>query len=165
MNEQELRKYRCCFTGYRPEKLGVSEHKAKSLLKKAIQQAIEDGFVTFITGMARGIDMWAAEIVLEERRKNRELHLICAVPHPDFEKYWSNYEKARYQDILKQADLVKTISEHYFRACYQKRNQWMVDRSALVIAAFTGENGGTKNTIDYSQRVGVRVNNIFDKDL
>ena len=104
MNEQNLKKHRCCFTGHRPEKLRVSGHKAKSLLKKSIKQAINDGFVTFITGMARGIDMWAAEIVLEERRKNGALHLICAVPHPNFEKYWSDDEKACYHGILEQAD-------------------------------------------------------------
>ena len=33
-------------------------------LEAAILQAVDDGFVTFISGMARGVDIWAAEIVL-----------------------------------------------------------------------------------------------------
>ena len=33
MIEYELRKRRCCFTGHRPEKLGISELKAKALLR------------------------------------------------------------------------------------------------------------------------------------
>lgn len=65
----DLKQHRCCFTGHRPEKLGVSEARAKALLKSAIQQAISDGYVTFISGMAREIDLWAAEIVIEERKK------------------------------------------------------------------------------------------------
>ena len=68
--EQELRKHRCCFTGHRPHKIGMDEETVKALLRKEIKQAIEDRFVTFISGMAHGVDLWAAEIVLEER-KNR----------------------------------------------------------------------------------------------
>ena len=56
INEQELRKRRCCFTGHRPEKLKVDEKEVKALLERAIDEAIQDGFVTFITGMARGVD-------------------------------------------------------------------------------------------------------------
>lgn len=48
---------RCCFTGHRPEKLDMSEKTVKKLLESAINQAVEGGFYTFITGMARGIDM------------------------------------------------------------------------------------------------------------
>lgn len=67
--EEPKRLHRCCFTGHRPEKLGIPEKQVKEKLRKAIRQAIEDGFTTFISGMARGVDMWAAEIVLEERKK------------------------------------------------------------------------------------------------
>lgn len=59
--ENEMRRYRCCFTGHRPEKLGVTEEKTKMLLSSAVDDAIEGGFSTFITGMARGFDLWAAE--------------------------------------------------------------------------------------------------------
>jgi len=31
----------------------------------------------------------------------------------------------------------------------------MVNHSALLIAAYTGEPGGTKNTVDYAARKGV----------
>ena len=54
--EQELRKRRCCFTGHRPHKIGMKEETVKELLRKAIKEAIEDGFVTFISGMACGVD-------------------------------------------------------------------------------------------------------------
>ena len=38
----------------------------------------------------------------------------------------------------------------------------MVNKSNRVIAAYNGEKGGTKNTIDYACRVGINVVNIFD---
>ena len=148
MSEEELRKKRCCFTGHRPEKLHLPEDKIKELLSTAIKQAIHDGFTTVIWGMARGIDIWAAELVLEERKKNEAIKLVCASPLLGFERSWNEQEKQTYRSIIEKADYVKYVSDHYFRACFQVRNEWMVDRSNRVIAVFNGEKGGTLNTIN-----------------
>ena len=158
----DKRQHRCCFTGHRPNKLDYSENEIKPLLKTAIDNAISDGYVTFITGMADGVDIWAAEIVLEKKKHNTSLHLICAVPHQVFEKRRSEYETERYENIIKNADYVTTISDNYYRACYQKRNIWMVDRSSLVITVFNGAASGTKNTVDYARKIGVRVVNVLE---
>lgn len=131
------KQHRCCFTGHRPQKLNHSKRKIKCLLEKAIDDAIAKGYVTFITGMAQGTDIWAAEIVLKKRKRNDNLHLICAVPHPGFENRRSIYEKLKYKNIIKKADFVKIVSENYYRGCYQKRNEFMADRSSLVIAVLT----------------------------
>lgn len=162
MKQEELRKHRCCFTGHRPNKLDYSESEIKLLLEKAIDNAISDGYVTFITGMAEGVDIWTAEIVLKKKKENKDVHLICAVPHPGFEKRRSEYETERYEDIIKNADYVTTISDNYYRACYQKRNIWMVNHSSLVIAVFNGTASGTKNTVDYARKIGVRVVNVLE---
>lgn len=159
MNDKK--QHRCCFTGHRPNKLDYSENEIKPLLKTAIDNAISDGYVTFITGMAEGVDIWAAEIVLEKKKENKDLHLICAVPHPGFEKRRSRYETERYENIIKNADYVTTISDNYYRACYQKRNIWMVDRSSLVIAVWNGQLSGTKNTVDYALQKNLKVINVI----
>ena len=126
-------------------------------LESKIQEAIEDGFVTFISGMAWGVDIWAAEIVLRLKAEGFPIHLIAAVPYAGFEKAWSEDWKRRYYSALSAADLVKYICKHYHRGCYQIRNEWMVDHSARLIAAYTGESGGTKNTVDYAARKGVQT--------
>ena len=59
--------------------------------------------------------------------------------------------------ILVAADFVKYVCEGYSRACFQIRNEWMVNHSDRVIAVFNGEKSGTKNTIDYAVKVGVPV--------
>ena len=160
--ENEKRLHRCCFTGHRPEKLSLSENEVKHLLEKAIDNAIADGYVTFITGMAKGTDIWAAEIVLEKKKRNDALRLICAIPHPGFEKRKTKYEEERYKKIIDNADYTQMICDHYFRACYQRRNEFMVDHSNLVIAVWNGTPSGTKNTIDYANRKGVKVVNVFE---
>ena len=83
MRETELRQHRCCFTGHRPEKLGMPETEVVESLKKEIRTAIADGFQTFISGMARGVDLWAAEIVLALREIwQKKLKIMKNEKHP-----------------------------------------------------------------------------------
>ena len=162
LTEAELRLHRVCFTGHRPEKLHYEEKVVKKLLREQIEKAIADGYKTFITGMARGIDLWAGEIVLDLKKSYKDIHLICALPHPNFEKKWQLADRMKYHSVLKKADLQRTICPSFSMGAYQKRNIWMVDKSNRVIAAYNGEKGGTKNTIDYAGSQGVEVINIFD---
>lgn len=158
--EAEMRLHRCCFTGHRPQKLNMPERTVVKALEAEIKQAIEDGYTTFISGMAQGVDIWAAEIVLHLRKKYN-LKLICACPFEGFERSWSADWQKRYRKILENADLVKYICDHYSTPCFQIRNEWMVNHSARVIAAWNGEPSGTKNTVMYANRVGVEVRNIL----
>lgn len=163
MTEQEMRRHRCCFTGHRPEKLTQPEAVIIAGLEKEILNAIADGFTTYISGMARGVDIWAAEIILRLRSEGHPIRLICASPFEGFERSWSPDWQKRYKVVLKEADLVKYICLVYSRACFQIRNEWMVDHSARVIAVYNGERGGTKNTIDYAGKKGISVEYTIKK--
>ena len=157
MTESEKRMHRACFTGHRPEKLTRNERDIKKDLEKEIRQAVADGLNVFITGMARGVDIWAAQIVLQLRREGHGVRLICACPYDGFESGWSQEWQRQYKEILSAADFVKYVCEGYSRSCFQIRNEWMVNHSARVIAVFNGEKSGTKNTIDYAIRQNVPV--------
>lgn len=153
MTETEKRMHRVCFTGHRPEKLTRHVKSITKDLEKEIRQAAADGLNVFITGMARGVDIWAAQIVLMLRDEGYDVKLMCACPYEGFERGWSQ----EWREILAAADFVKYVCEGYSRACFQIRNEWMVNRSTRVIAVFNGEKSGTKNTIDYAMKVGVPV--------
>ena len=155
MNEAELRKHRCCFTGHRPGKLKMPEKQLVKLLEAEIIRAIDSGHTTFITGMAKGVDLIAAEIVLRLRKHDPRLKLICALPHPGFGQHWGGGWTGRFQRVLAEADLERTICPAFSYGSYQARNEWMVRHSNMVIAAFNGEPGGTKNTLDFAKRSGV----------
>ena len=157
MTENEKRMHRVCFTGHRPEKLTRTEKDIVCDLEKEIRQAIADGLSVFITGMARGVDIWAAQIVLSLRNSGYDIKLICACPYDGFESGWSKDWQKQYKEILAAADFVKYVCEGYSRSCFQIRNEWMVNHAARVIAVFNGEKSGTKNTIDYAAKAGVPV--------
>ena len=86
------------------------------------------------------------------------------MPHRSaaLKKIWSEHEQALYRSIIEQADFVKFVSQHYYKACFQVRNGWMVDRVSRLIAAYNGTKGGTKNTIEYANRKEIFVENILD---
>lgn len=155
--ESELRLHCACFTGHRPYKLHQPEAVVIASLEAKIREAIDDGFDTFICGMAWGVDIWAAEIVLRLKAEGSPIRLIAAVPYYGFERSWNHDWKLRYHHALAGADEVNYICDHYHRGCFQIRNEWMVDRSARLIAAYTGEKGGTKNTVDHAARKGVQT--------
>lgn len=157
MTENEKRMHRACFTGHRPEKLTRTEKDIVRDLEKEIRQAIADGLSVFITGMARGVDIWAAQIVLSLRNSGYDIKLICACPYDGFESGWSKDWQKQYKEILAAADYVKYVCEGYSRSCFQIRNEWMVNHAARVIAVFNGEKSDTKNTIDYAAKAGIPV--------
>lgn len=153
----DKRDTRCCFTGHRPEKLARGEQYITAALRREIAQAVEDGFTVFISGMARGVDIWAAKEVLRLRDAGADVKLVCAVAFEGMEKQWSSDWQARYWDILDRSDLNVLICRAPSRESYLERDRWMVDHSSRVIAAFDGTPGGTKYTVDYAKKNGVEV--------
>lgn len=155
--EEEKRLHRCCFSGHRPEKLDESEENVKKWLSEQIDSAITAGYTTFISGCAMGVDIWAGQLVLQKKANNPALHLIAATPWPGFSNRWSIDWQVQYSDLLKNADLIVPVCNHYHKGVFQQRNEWMVDHSNRVIAYYNGAPGGTRNTIEYAENKGVEV--------
>lgn len=144
----------CCFTGHRPQSFPWKYNEAdprcvllKFRLKRQIIQAVEqDGVIHFLTGMALGVDTWAAEIVLSLRRR-WSLTLEAVLPCKGQDARWPSESRERYQSILEQCDKVTLLQDGYTPDCFDKRNRYMIDHSDLVIAVWDGSPSGTGNKI------------------
>lgn len=157
MTEQEKRLHRCCFAGHRPEGILLSEATAKDWLRYQIQQAIAANYTTFITGMGMGVDIWAAQIVIELRAANPSIHLIAVEPYPSFAAKWSEEWRSAYQEVITKADLVKRISQRYTPDAINNRLYWIVDHSSRLIAIYNGTKGYTGSFVDYAQTQGLET--------
>ena len=154
--------YTCCFTGHRPQKLPWGEAESGSdfdefyvHLERTIQNLILRHDVHhFITGMALGSDLYAAEIVLKLEERGYHVTLECAIPFPEQTRGWSPEHKERYQSILSLAHRHTLIQEHYSPDCYQRRNRYMVEQSNAVLAIWSGGPGGTAQTVRYALEQG-----------
>ena len=163
----------CCFTGHRSQKLpfGFNEQderciKLKDALKKEIIRQIDEYSVTdFISGMAIGTDIFAAEIVLELKKQFPQLWLECAIPCENQASKWREAECERYFNIISQCDKETLLQTRFTPDCMQKRNEYMVDKSDYVIAVWDGTPSGTMNTVRYAEKCGKEVVIINPREM
>ena len=146
------RKTSCAFTGHRPERLSLPESEVISWLEEQIKKAVDEGYTTFITGMAKGVDIWATEEVLKLKENGTPVKLIAASAFKNMEDRWERDWQERYRNILEKADEVHYVSAVPGRQAFFKRNNWMVDRASKLIAVYTGAPGGTARTIEYAEK-------------
>ena len=148
-----------CFTGHRPQTLtylwdeqSKESVKLKDDIKRAIVELIEKyGVVHFISGMAIGVDMISAEIVLELKENHPEITLECAIPCETQANKWTEKYRNRYFSIIEMSDKETLLQTHYTNDCMMKRNKYMVDKSDYVIAVWNGDASGTGNTVKYAK--------------
>lgn len=149
----------CCFTGHRPTKFSFKYDETspackdiKNQLKAEILNMINNRQVShFITGMALGVDTWAAEIILNLKKLYPGITITAAVPCPEQSHRWGAENKERYKNILQLCDSVEILSEKWTPYCMMVRNRYMVDNSDFVIAVWNGSvSGGTGKTVEYA---------------
>ncbi len=147
-----------CITGRRPQKLGgftkeVDEKLRQLFIKKFLWLKPDN----VISGMALGADMAAAEAAI-----SLGIKVIAAVPFKGQETVWPESSQRRYNDILAKCSQIVTVCEGGYSASkLQERNVWMVDHSDMVLALWDGTSGGTSNCVQYAERKGKTIRNIW----
>ncbi len=158
-------------------------------LAKALETAYEDGYRVFVSGMAVGFDLAAAEAVLKMRSLYPDVRLVAAVPFQGQARGYSVDDRERYETVLAAADQVAVLASRYSHGCYYRRNDWMVDRASRLICWFDpnarsgpargdgsagsgdwagssnagsgGSGGGTKYTVKHALGRGLAIVNLF----
>lgn len=159
--------YTACFTGHRPNKLGgynennpIIQH-VREQLALYIDSAIQQGVTTFISGMALGVDQLAAQLVLDTSAT-----LVAAVPFEGQESNWPIQSQRKFTELLSRCHHIEYVCEHGYEVWkMQKRNEWMVDNSHLVIAVWDGTSGGTGNCVKYAEKVGRTIWRINPREV
>lgn len=148
-------------TGHRPKDLGgydPAEATNAWLIEttEAVLVKLRDemGFRKFITGMALGYDQWSLEAAL----RVGGFRTIAAVPCAGQEKRWPKDSQRRYFELLEMCDAVHVLADAYNVRVMHRRNEWMVNRATLTLAAWIGkESGGTWNCMQYAKKKGNRI--------
>ena len=151
-------------TGHRPKGLpwGYNENlqsckKFKHELCEYLENLIKGGFNHFIFGLALGIDMLFAEIIIKLKEKYDNIILEGAIPCENQSIKWSQKEKDRYKSIVSNCDIIRYISKNYTSTCMQERNKYIVDKCDMLLAIWNGKPSGTRNTIHMAQSKGCHI--------
>ena len=164
-----------CISGHReksvvpymndPNNLHITRSAVKMMLYRYIDMALEKGYTDFISGLAEGTDLWAAEYILMKKEQDPELRLIGAMPFLRHSRFFHRNERALLKRVEKGADQLILINSDpnavYSKngansGLYKNRNYFMVDNSSAVIAFFDESNprSGTGQTVHYALRRG-----------
>lgn len=149
------------FTGHRfVETSRVEDIKAE--LRTKVKALYVRGIRIYLSGMALGFDMLAAEVILSLKAELPSLKLIAVIPFRGQCNRWNYRDRARYEDILAEADDSVVLSEGFFKGCYLKRNDFMIDHSCGLIAYYDGGyKGGTFYTFRNARAKGKDIINLF----
>lgn len=138
------------FTGHRPDKLGgytLPNPIYNNVCRQIEAQLRELKPEKIISGMALGVDQWAAYIAFKNK-----IPFVAAVPFKDQDSVWFQESKLAYAKLLAKAVEVVIVSEGGYSAHkLQIRNEWMVDHCDKLIAIWDGTPGGTCNCIKYAK--------------
>lgn len=163
----------CCFTGHRNRDLPFGGKRSKqgmkclvSSLQMYIEKAVKDGYDTFISGMAEGVDLICAEIVYNLiTRKGMKLKLICAIPYKTqgIKELSDPVDQYIYSMITHECNQIIYVCEKKSRSCYQQRNRFMIENSRRLIGVIKkdGIKSGTLQTINMAKREGLDLNIIY----
>ncbi|MCR5611937.1 MAG: DUF1273 domain-containing protein [Clostridiales bacterium] len=144
------------FTGHRADKLpwGANERDEraeafKKRLEREVLKAYKQGARYFLSGMADGVDLIAAETVLRLRAVCPGMELVAVFP-------FGTGDTARKRAAAKRAEKVVSLHKSYVTGCYQERNRFLTDHSVRMICGFGGDmSSGTGQTMLMARKSGL----------
>lgn len=147
------------FTGHRPDKLGGYKLPNPTYIKvcRDIDWLLKElNPEKIITGMALGVDQWAANIA-----HKLGIPFVAAIPFEGQESAWPESSQKTYRLLRKLAAEEVIVSPgEYAASKMQVRNIWMVDNSDSLIAVWNGTKGGTGNCVEYAKSVDRKIYQI-----
>lgn len=143
------------FTGHR-----TYCHEADEVLCEEVRRLCLSGFRTFLSGMAAGFDLAAAEVVMALREEFSEVQLVAVIPFAGQGERMNSADRARYEAVVAAADHRVVLAPSFYKGCYQVRNRYLVQHAARIVAWYNGSAGGTQQTYLMALHRGLHVENL-----
>ena len=150
------------FTGHRNGRITTDRQTLSVLLKQTVEKYYRRGFRHFLSGMAQGFDLLAAEVVLNVQKWYPDIRLTAIVPCPEQTRYFSDEDKFTYKTVLNGCGRVVLIADRYDPGCFHRRNDYLADNAALIVGYWDGTpQGGTYYTVRRAESKQIPVINLL----
>lgn len=116
-------------SGYKAHEIGIFKQTdpAITIIKKALKQHVEskinEGLEWVIVSGQLGVELWAAEVVLELKTIYPSLNLAILTAFENHDENWNEGNQEHYQRIAMEADFVDAISKKPYENPQQLRNK------------------------------------------
>lgn len=137
-------------TGYKAHELGIfdNKHPGIAIIKKAVErqlvQFLDEELEWVIISGQYGVEIWAAEIVLQLQEEYPHLKLAILPPFLDHYKNWNEAKQEQYEMIASLADYVNVISKRPYEGPWQFKasNQFLIDHTDALLIIYDEEKEG-----------------------
>ncbi|AFZ55584.1 SLOG family protein [Cyanobacterium aponinum] len=131
----------------------VDNSMNRKAVNHLINLAVESGIEKFLVGMSRGADFLFARVLSE-----RKLSWIAVIPCTDQTCLWNENDRTRHKGLIDKADNVIILSNEYKHGVMHHRNEYMVDKSEMLLAIYDNSvSGGTAHTVNLALKKHKRV--------
>ena len=145
------------FTGHRHY-----DGRADEVLYALLEELYREGFRRFLSGMAWGFDLSAAEQVLRLMDAHSDVRLVAVEPFAGFRRLFKGADVERYDNVARCADEWVCVGEDVGVKGYFARNRYLVEHSSHIVAWWDGaKRGGTHYTVRRALREGLFVDNLY----
>ena len=144
----------CCGFGHRVLLMDM-EKPLREVLERLVA---ERGVRVFYTGGMGEFDELFARTVRSMKRENSFLRLVLVMSYLT-ERL--NMDKAFYEALYDEILIPAELEGVHPKAAIGLRNQWIVDRSDIVIAALYRDFGGAAEAVRYAEKRGKEVVRII----
>lgn len=151
-------------TGHRPQSIGgFKANPLQDRVKLAIHEFLKENKPELIiTGMALGVDTWAAQSAIE-----LGIPFEAAIPFADQFNRWPEDSVKEYKRLLELAAKVTIVSPGGFSAEKMHiRNMYIVQKCNLLLAVYNGQrSGGTFQAVEFAKSVNKPIHVINPSEI
>lgn len=154
------------FTGHR--EIGGDSAAIAAKVTEIADGLIQQGYLCFCAGGARGFDTLASRAILQLQEKYPHVQLVLVLPFWDqyqHETGWTAEDIAEYRHLKAAAHKVIHLQQSYSRGCYYKRNRCLVDAASVCVAYQCSNRGGTAYTVRYAIEQGLQIINCAEQPV
>lgn len=151
---------RLVVTGYKASELGIfsEKHPGIGIIKKAITKQLlsllDEGLEWVVVSGQWGVEIWAAEAVLELKKTYPQLRLAVITPFLEQEENWKEDKQNLYRSVLQRADYVNSVTKSKYDGPWQFRakNQFLLRNSDGMLLVYDEENEASPKFIKEQAR-------------
>lgn len=159
---------RVLITGYKASELGIFslKHPGIPIIKKAIQKRLiallDEGLEWVVVSGQWGVELWAAEAVLELRGTYPELKLAVITPFLEQEEKWSDDKKNSYTSVIERANYVNSVTKTKYEGPWQfkERDKFLLRNSDGIILVYDEDTEGSPKFMK-QQATQIAMNHVY----
>ncbi len=134
---------RCAIIGQAPMRFpwGFDEEdkfcsKMKVELAQQIMVLRQSGVSQFLTACDCGVGLYASEIINSLRTTDRDLMLICCIPHEEQATKWAPYLRERYFDTLEKCTYLSAVCKVGAPEAQLQAYRKIIDLADVVLGVY-----------------------------